>query len=106
MDTRIHELQQQIASLEDELRIAIRERETKVRFAIRGKRVEFEREVRELHLRLKRSVYRFHRLPRAARGVPCRLGANEERCPQARDRAGVTAEFESKRRSVAAVAGS
>jgi hypothetical protein len=59
MDTRIHELQQQIASLEDELRIAIREREAKVRFTIRGKRVEFEREVRELHLRLKRSVYQW-----------------------------------------------
>ncbi len=33
MDTRVHELQQQIALLEDELRLAIRDREAKMRFA-------------------------------------------------------------------------
>ena len=59
MDTRIHDLQRQIASLEDELRIAIRDREEQVRFTIRGKRIEFEREVRELHQRVKRGVYQW-----------------------------------------------
>jgi hypothetical protein len=57
METRIHELQQQIASLEHELHAAIRKREAQALFTIRGKRVEFERDVRELHRRVKRNVY-------------------------------------------------
>jgi hypothetical protein len=59
MDTRIRDLLDQIAALEDQLRTALHEREARVEFTIRGKRVEFERGVRQAHRRLKRSFFRW-----------------------------------------------
>ena len=57
MESRIRDLQRQIAALEHELSAAIAERESQVRFTIRHKRIEFQQEARELHRRLKRNVY-------------------------------------------------
>ncbi len=59
MDTRIRDLVEQIATLEDELRSALHERESRVMFTIRGKRIEFEREISEAHKRLKRGFFRW-----------------------------------------------
>jgi hypothetical protein len=59
MDTRIRDLVEQIATLEDELRTALHERESRVMFTIRGKRIEFEREISEAHKRLKRGFFRW-----------------------------------------------
>lgn len=59
MDTRIRDLVEQIATLEDELRTALHARESRVMFTIRGKRIEFEREISEAHKRLKRGFFRW-----------------------------------------------
>jgi hypothetical protein len=57
MNQHIRQLMEQIAALEEDLRIAVIEQETKALFTIKGKRVEFEEAVRQKHQKLKRSFF-------------------------------------------------
>ena len=57
MDTRIRELLRQIATLDEELRVALRAQESQVHFTLHGRRVEFEHSIRLMHRKLKRSLY-------------------------------------------------
>lgn len=57
MNTRIHHLLDQIATLEEELRVALQEQNTSALFQLRGKRVEFEQSIREAHRRLKSGFF-------------------------------------------------
>jgi hypothetical protein len=59
LNDKIHQLLNQIGTLEDELRTALHAQEKRMFFQIQGKRVEFERNVRETHRRLKRSIFRW-----------------------------------------------
>lgn len=59
MNERITQLLAQMATLEDELRIAVHEQESRMFFSIKGKRVEFERSVKLAHRELKKNVFRW-----------------------------------------------
>jgi predicted membrane-bound dolichyl-phosphate-mannose-protein mannosyltransferase len=59
MDSRIRHLLDEIAALEEDLAIALRDQESSALFKIRGKRVEFEQAVREAHGRLKTGFFRW-----------------------------------------------
>lgn len=53
MNDRIRQLLNQMAALEEDLRVAVHEQESSVLFRIEGKRVEFERSIAAAHRRLK-----------------------------------------------------
>ncbi|MDO8654439.1 MAG: hypothetical protein Q7R66_19885 [Undibacterium sp.] len=57
MNEKISQLLEQIAILEEDLRIAVHEQEANALFQLNGKRVEFEESVRQTHLRLKKSFF-------------------------------------------------
>lgn len=57
MSDRIQQLLKQMTTLEDELRIALREQPSTIFFQIKGKRVAFEKSVEETHLRLKTNFF-------------------------------------------------
>ena len=59
MNDRIRHLLDQMAVLEEDLRVAVHEQETSVLFQIKGKRVEFEQSIRLAHLRLKTGFFRW-----------------------------------------------
>ena len=59
MDSRIRHLLDEIAALEEDLSVALRDQESSALFKIRGKRVEFEQAVREAHGRLKTGFFRW-----------------------------------------------
>ena len=59
MDSRIRHLLDEIAALEEDLGVALRDQESSALFKIRGKRVEFEQAVREAHGRLKTGFFRW-----------------------------------------------
>jgi len=57
MNDRIRHLLDQMAALEEDLRVALQEQEAGVLFEIKGKRVEFEQSIREAHRRLKSGFF-------------------------------------------------
>ena len=57
MNDRIRQLLDQMAALEDDLRVALHEQESSVLFEIKGKRVEFEQSIRQAHRRLKTGFF-------------------------------------------------
>lgn len=57
MNERIGNLLNQMAALEEELRVALQEQETDLLFQIKGKRVEFEQSIKEAHRRLKTGFF-------------------------------------------------
>lgn len=57
MNERIHQLLDQMAVLEEDLRKAVQDQEKSVLFKIRGKRVEFEESVRQTHRRVKSGFF-------------------------------------------------
>ena len=59
MNDRIAQILAQMAGLEEELRMAVREQESRVLFRIHGKRVEFESSVKAAHRMLKTNVFRW-----------------------------------------------
>lgn len=59
MNERIRHLLAQIATLEDDLRVALHEQETSILFQIKENRVEFEHSVKETHRRLKTGLLRW-----------------------------------------------
>ncbi|MEY8876498.1 MAG: hypothetical protein AB9M60_08325 [Leptothrix sp. (in: b-proteobacteria)] len=56
---RIHQILNQMAALEADLRAAVHEQESRMFFQIKGRRVEFERSVHEAHVRLKTHFLRW-----------------------------------------------
>jgi hypothetical protein len=59
MNERISTLLNQMAALEEELRVELHEHEASLLFQIKGKRVEFEQSVKETHRRLKTGFIRW-----------------------------------------------
>ncbi len=59
MNDRIRHVLDQMALLEEDLRIALEEQEASMLFEIKGKRVEFEQSIREAHRRLKTGFFRW-----------------------------------------------
>ncbi|WIM04633.1 MAG: hypothetical protein OHM77_07935 [Candidatus Nitricoxidivorans perseverans] len=59
MNDRIRNLLGQMAAIEEELRLALREQESGLLFQIKGKRIEFEQSIRETHRRLKMGFFRW-----------------------------------------------
>lgn len=60
MNDRIRNLLGQMAAVEEELRLALREQERSgLLFQIKGKRIEFERSIREAHRRLRTGFFRW-----------------------------------------------
>lgn len=59
MNERIRSLLNQMAVLEEELRMELREQEAGLLFRIKGKRVEFEQSVRDGHRRVKTGFFRW-----------------------------------------------
>lgn len=59
MNDRIRHLLDQMAALEEDMRVALQEQEADVLFEIKGKRVEFEQSIREAHRRLKTGFFRW-----------------------------------------------
>lgn len=57
MNDRIRHLLDQMAVLEEDLRVALHEQEASALFQIKGKRVEFEESIRQAHLRLKSGFF-------------------------------------------------
>lgn len=57
MNDRIQHLLDQIAALEDDLRVALREQESHALFQIKGKRIEFEQAIKQTHRRLKTGFF-------------------------------------------------
>jgi len=57
MNDRIRNLLAQMATLEEDLRIAIEEQETGVLYKIKGKRIEFEHTIKQAHARLKTNFF-------------------------------------------------
>ncbi len=57
MNDRIRNLLAQMATLEEDLRIAIEEQETSVLYKIKGKRIEFEHTIKQAHARLKTNFF-------------------------------------------------
>lgn len=57
MNDRIRHLLDQMAALEEDLRVALQEQEAGVLFEIKGRRVEFEQSIREAHRRLKSGFF-------------------------------------------------
>jgi hypothetical protein len=59
MNDRIGSLLNQMAALEEELRLELREHEAGLLFQIKGKRVEFEQSITAAHRRLKTGFFRW-----------------------------------------------
>ena len=59
MNENISQILARMATLEDELRVAVHHQEHKMFFEIKGRRVEFERTVKAVHKKLKRSFFRW-----------------------------------------------
>ncbi len=59
MNDRIQHLLDQMAALEEDLRVALHEQESSVLFQIEGKRVEFEQTIKQAHRRLKTGFFRW-----------------------------------------------
>jgi hypothetical protein len=59
MNERISSLLNQMAALEEELRLELREHEAGLLFQIKGKRVEFEQSITAAHRRLKTGFFRW-----------------------------------------------
>lgn len=59
MNERIRNLLNQMAALEEELRVEIQAQEAGLLFKIKGKRVEFEQSIKETHRRLKTGFFRW-----------------------------------------------
>ena len=59
MNKKIRDLLDQIAALEDDLRVTVQEQEASALYEIRGKRIEFEASVRQAHQRLKQGFFRW-----------------------------------------------
>jgi len=59
MNERIRGLLAQIATLEDELSVALHEQEHRMTFQIKGRRIEFEQSVRQAHEHLKTGFFRW-----------------------------------------------
>lgn len=59
MNDHVRELLDQISTLEDELRIALKEQQSTISFQIKGKRIEFEQSIKETHQRLKTNFFRW-----------------------------------------------
>jgi hypothetical protein len=59
MNDRIRHLLDEMAAIEEELRVALHEQEASALFKIKGKRVEFEESIRQAHLRLKTGFFRW-----------------------------------------------
>lgn len=57
MNDRIRHLLDQMAALEEDLRVALQEQQSSVLFQINGKRVEFEQSIRQAHVRLKTGFF-------------------------------------------------
>jgi len=57
MNDRIRQLLNQIAALEEELRVEIQQHEAGLLFQIKGKRIEFEQSIEEAHRRLKSGFF-------------------------------------------------
>lgn len=57
MNEKIRHLLDEMATLEEDLRVALREEESNVLFQIKGKRVEFEHSIREAHRQLKSGFF-------------------------------------------------
>lgn len=57
MNERIRNLLDQMAALEEELRVELHEHEAGLLFRIKGKRVEFEQSIKETHRRLKSGFF-------------------------------------------------
>jgi hypothetical protein len=57
MNERIRNLLDQMAALEEELRVELREQEAGLLYRINGKRVEFEQSIREAHHRLRTGFF-------------------------------------------------
>jgi hypothetical protein len=59
MNDRMHQIIEQIGTLEAELNAAIDARQSALRYRIEGKRVTFEHAVRDAHQRVKQGVFRW-----------------------------------------------
>ena len=59
MNNHIRELLGQISTLEDELRIALKEQQSTISFQIKGKSIEFEESIKQTHQQLKTSFFRW-----------------------------------------------
>ncbi|MDP2828604.1 MAG: hypothetical protein Q8O37_08355 [Sulfuricellaceae bacterium] len=57
MNSRIHQILDQITALEAELQVAIEHQEERLRYTIEGKRVTFEQAIKETHLKVKTGVF-------------------------------------------------
>lgn len=57
MNSRVHQILDQITALEGELHAAIEEQESHLRYRIEGKRVVFEHAIREAHQRVRLGVF-------------------------------------------------
>lgn len=57
MNDRIRHLLDQMAALEEDLRVALQEQQAGVLFEIKGRRVEFEQSIRDAHRRLKSGFF-------------------------------------------------
>ena len=54
---RMRQLLIQMAALEEELRVAVKEQESRMLFQIKGKRIEFELSIRQAHRKLKKGFF-------------------------------------------------
>ena len=59
MNKKIRDLLDQIAALEDDLRVTVQEQEASALYESRVKRIEFEASVRQAHQRLKQGFFRW-----------------------------------------------
>jgi hypothetical protein len=59
MNDKIRHLLDQMAAIEEELRLAVHEQETSIFFQINGKRVEFKHTIREMHTQLKTGIFKW-----------------------------------------------
>ena len=59
MNDRIRHLMDQMASIEEDLRVALQEQEANALFQIKGKRIEFEESIRQAHRKLKIGFFRW-----------------------------------------------
>ncbi|HTJ97379.1 MAG TPA: hypothetical protein VL381_07905 [Rhodocyclaceae bacterium] len=58
-NVRIQQLLDQIATLENELRVAVHEQEHRIYFHIRGKKIEFEKKVHDAHRKMRTSLFQW-----------------------------------------------
>lgn len=57
MNSRIHQILDQITTLEDDLQKAIEEQQEHLRYQIEGKRITFEQAIRETHLKARMGIF-------------------------------------------------